>query len=79
MYGLTPNGKVRLPASAAALAIPITINAIVATRQKLSFRRMRRRSTMRSASSDMAAIPYFAVPAEHVVLQAREKSPRHPR
>src|SRR5262245_21517223 len=38
--------------------MPSTMRTIVATRQKLSFRRIRRRSTMRSASSDMAIIPY---------------------
>src|SRR5205823_13609430 len=39
--------------------MPTTISALVAPRQKLSFRRMRRRSTMRSASSDMASIPRY--------------------
>src|SRR5215469_4076400 len=32
---------------------------MLVTRQKLSFRRIRRRSTMKSASSDMAFIPYY--------------------
>src|SRR5690242_19169542 len=43
---------------AAAPAMPSTISTMVATRQKLSFRRMRRRSTMRPASSDMVLVPY---------------------
>src|SRR5262249_29280703 len=37
--------------------MPSTIRTIVAIRQKVSFRRIRRRSTMKSASSDIVFIP----------------------